>query len=223
MTRKVLVIGAGQFGRALALELVEQGTDVSVLDPREERISELASRVAQVNIGSGTDERVLRGLDLEAYDEVVNAIGEESLEASILTTQLLRELGARAVVARVVSDLHQRILESLGATRTIHPEEHTARHLARQIARPELRNELALAEGAKLIELEVPEKWIGKTLQDIGLRARFGVTVVAVRTGTDGGRRLVPSPPPDAPLQRGDEMMLIGPSDAADRAVKEID
>jgi len=225
MTRKVLVIGAGQFGSGLALELVEQGADVTVLDPREERISGLAARVAQVNVGSATDVRVLRGLDVESYDEVVNAIGEESLEASILTTQLLTECGARRIVARVVSDLHERIVRALGAKSTIstiHPEQHTARYLARKIVRPEVKSELELAEGAKLIELEVPEKWVGKTLLDLGLRADFGVTVVAVRTGADGARRLVTSPPPDVPLIRGDEMMLIGPPENAGRVLKEL-
>lgn len=222
MTRKVLVIGAGQFGSGLVLGLVEQSADVSVLDLREDRITELSTKVAQAVIGSGTDERVLRGLDIETFDQVVNAIGEESLEASILSTQLLRELGAKEVIVRVVSDLHRRIVESLGAARTIHPEDHTARSLARQIARPELRNELELAEGARLLELEVPEKWIGKTLQELALRKQHGVTVVAVRTGSEGGRRLVPSPPPDEPLVRGDELMVVGPTDSVSRVLKEL-
>ena len=222
MIRKVLVIGAGQFGRALALGLVEGGADVSVLDPREDRIAVLSSRISQAIIGSGTDERVLRGLDVETFDQVVNAIGEESLEASIVCTQLLRELGAKEVIARVVSDLHKRIVESLGATRTIHPEEHTAKTLARRIARPELRSELELAEGARLLELALPEKWIGKTLADVDLRKRYGVTVVAVRTGSEGGRRLVPSPSPDDPLVRGDELMVVGPKDGMDRVLKEL-
>lgn len=222
MIRKVLVIGVGQFGRSLAVGLVGGGADVSVLDPREDRISDLKSRVSQVVIGSGTDERVLRSLEVESFDQVVNAIGEESLEASIVCTQLLRELGAKEVIVRVVSDLHKRIVESLGATQTMHPEAHAAETLARRIVRPELRSELALAEGARLLEFELPEKWIGKSLQDIGLRKRYGVTVVAVRTGSEGGRRLVASPSPEDPLLRGDELMVVGQKDSMDRVMKEL-
>ncbi|NRA94886.1 MAG: TrkA family potassium uptake protein [Planctomycetes bacterium] len=222
MIRKVLIIGAGQFGRALALGLVEGGADVSVLDPREDRIAAVSSAVSQAIIGSGTDERVLRGLDIETFDQVVNAIGEESLESSIVCTQLLREFGAREVIARVVSDLHKRIVESLGVTRTVHPEEDAAKGLARRIVRPELRSELELAEGARFLELDLPEKWIGKTLQDIDLRKRHGVSVVAVRRGAEGGRRLVSSPSPEDAFLRGDELMIVGPKDSVDRVLKEL-
>lgn len=222
MTKKVLVIGAGQFGSALALQLVEQKADVTVLDPREDRITLLAPRVAKVIIGNATDEQLLRGLELSRFDEVVNAIGEESLEASIVTTQLLGEFGAGHVIARVVSPLHERIVTALGAVSTIHPERHSALHVARRIVRPELREVLELVEGVALIEIDVPERWLGKTLLALGLRARFGVTVVAVQTGDDDNRKLVPSPPPDAPLERGDQLMVIGPSEKIDEMVKEL-
>ena len=73
-----------------------------------------------------------------------------------------------------------------------------------------------------LLELEVPEKWIGKTLQDLGMRARYGVTVVAVRTGSEGGRRLMPSPTPTDALGRGDELMVVGPKENVDRLLQEL-
>ena len=223
MRRRVLVIGAGQFGSCLAEDLAGRDVDVSVMDPREDRVAELRGSVDQAVIGSGADDRVLESLDIPSFNLVVNAIGEEALEASILCSALLVERGAQRVLARVVSPLHERIVRSLGVDETVHPESDTADLLAKRIAAPGLRSHFDLEEGIRLMEVEVPETWIGRNLKDLALRSRYAVNVVALRRPGTGGRlEIIPTPSPDDPLQRGEIVILLGSSDRAEAFLKEM-
>ncbi len=221
MSRNVLVIGVGQFGAAIATELIAGGLDVTVVDPSESRVKALIDRGAHGVIGSGTDPRALHGLDLERFDAVVNAVGEESLEASIFCTQLLEEMGARSIIVRVVSDTHARIVNALGATRSIHPEQYAARRLARQIAHPGLKGVLDLSSDDEMVNLEIPESWVDQSLKDLGLRATYGVNVVGVRRGDKQAGAFRAGPDPDEPLRRGDELRLMGAKEDVRRLLKE--
>ncbi|MAG55502.1 MAG: hypothetical protein CMJ83_04345 [Planctomycetes bacterium] len=222
MSEKILIVGAGQFGRSLALELARRGADVTVLDSDEDRLADLQDGVSRTIIGDGTDPRVLESLDLTTFTLSIDAIGEESLQASILCAALLGQLGARHVVARVVSDLHARILSSLGVGQLVHPERDMAKNLAERIMAPGVRSLLELEEGVRLAEVEVPEIWVGKTLQELGLRQRIGVTIVALRRPGSGSGSLQPSPPPDVPIGRGEVVVAIGSSENMDRFLKEV-
>jgi len=224
MSEKILVIGVGQFGKSVALELSRMGADVTALDSDEERVAAVQGVVSRAVIGDGTDQRVLESLDLPSFNMCVDAIGEESLEASIICAALVGQFGGQRIVARVVGETHGRILSALGVSELIHPESDSARAFAERVMAPGVKSLLNLEEGARLAELELPEAWVGKTLQNLGLRARYGVNVVALRRAPVSGSPpdFVPSPAPDEPLVRGEVMLILGKTDSMDRFLQEI-
>jgi trk system potassium uptake protein TrkA len=219
MREKVLIVGAGQFGRSLAREMARRDLDVTVLDPDENQLAGLVDIVSRTLIGDGTDQKVLESLDPETFGVAVDAIGEEALQSSILCAALLVQLGFRRIVARMVSELHGRILRSVGVHEIVHPESYVAEALARRVAAPGVRRQLELENNVFLVELEIPEAWIGKSLRDLGLRQHYDVTVVAMRGSGTGD--LVPSPPPEAPLGRGAVVMVLGTEHNVERILKE--
>jgi trk system potassium uptake protein TrkA len=128
-----------------------------------------------------TDEQALRELRLERVSCAVVAIGAQSMEASILTTALLRQMGVPRIVARALNELHARVLRAVGAHEVVSPEEEMGQRLARRLSEPNVLERLELGDDAELVELAAPESFIGRTLVDLNVRQEFGVTVVAVR------------------------------------------
>ncbi|MBI4602399.1 MAG: TrkA family potassium uptake protein [Planctomycetes bacterium] len=223
MSQRFLVIGLGQFGTSVARGLARRGMDVTAVDRSEDKVKDVSLDVARAVVADATDERALAELRVEAYSAAVNAIGAEFLEGSILCTALLRQLGARRIIARAKSKLHERILTALGVDRVVQPESLMGDRLASELASPGLMGQLDLAEGVTAIEVAVPEAWVGRTLADLNLRRRIGVTVVALqRPGAGGRMALVPGPPPDQPLQRGEVALVIGTPAEVEQLLKEI-
>lgn len=223
MTQKILVIGMGLFGSSVARSLIRRGVDVTILDSEEENVRQLSAEPNRVVIADATDEKVLRELRVETFSAIVNAIGADFLEGSILCTALLRQLGARRVLARAVSPLHERILLSLGVYQVIQPESLIAERTALQLAAPGLLGIFALSDDVAAVEVEIPETWVGKTLLDLNLRREYGVTVVALRRMTTAGKsQFIPSPKPDDPLLRGEVALLVGDTEQVERFLTEL-
>ncbi len=223
MSQKFLVIGLGQFGTSVARGLARQGMDVTAVDPSEEKVQEVSSDVARAIVADATDEKALEELRVDSFDAAVNAIGADFLEASILCTALLRQLGARRIIARAKTKLHERILTSLGVDRVVQPESLMGERMALELASPGLVGQFDLGEGVTAVEVSVPEKWVGRTLIDLNLRRRFGVTVVALqRLGAGSKMVLVPSPSPDQPLGRGEVALVLGTSGEVEQFLKEL-
>ncbi len=210
------VIGLGVFGRHVALNLVRRGQSVVAIDRDPDEVEALAAELDATVCLDATDERALRELGLERVSCAVVAIGAESMEASILTTALLRQLGVPRIVARALDELHARVLFAVGAHEVFNPELEMGERLARRLAEPNVLERLDLGEGAQVAELEVPEQLAGQSLVDLDLRRRFGVSVVAIRTGDrvratiDGTER----------LEGGSVMVVIGSPDAVRRLAK---
>jgi trk system potassium uptake protein TrkA len=132
--QQVLIIGIGQFGRALATALTQKGVEVMAVDHRPEIVEDIAPLVADAATLDATDEEALARLQPAKRDVSVCAIGEDSKEAAIICTALLRQLGAPRVIARAASDVNQRILMLVGAHEVYSPEEEFGRRLANRIA-----------------------------------------------------------------------------------------
>lgn len=220
MKRQIAVIGLGMFGREVAVSLANMGFSVMAIDSDAELVESIKDDVAQALILDTTNEQALLDAKVDEIEVVVNAIGTQHIENSILTTALLHQLGVAHIVARATTPLHARILRQVGAHEVINPEEDMARKLAHQLARPGLRDILTLAEGFCVAELPVPASFVGKTIAQLDVRKHYSVNVIGIqRLDADGGKRhmeLSVSPTEDT-FGEGDLLVLIGRDKDLDR------
>jgi trk system potassium uptake protein TrkA len=213
MRKEALVVGLGQFGMSLCRALTDRGVDVLAVDRNAALVEQAADFVAEAVVFNAIDEEALARAAPDRRDVCVVAIGNESREGSILTTALLRQMGARKVVARATDDLHERILRLVGAHEVVNPERAFGERLATRLAFSGVIEEAPLGEDLSITELRAPPTMVGRTLLDLKLPRRFGVTVVAVRRAQDGrGRLLIPRP--DEPLQAEDILVIVAPPGA---------
>ncbi len=215
MSKQFAVIGMGRVGRSLAETLSALGHEVLGIDENEDLIQDVSSHLRRVNLVAAdvTEEGVLRDLGLENFDGVAIVIGE-NVQASVLATLTLKDLGVPLVVARATTGLHARVLERVGADRIVQPERQAGELIARSMASPGVKEYLDLGEEEAIVELEVPKKWVGKTLAELHLPRRTGLTALVLRPR--GKRGTIPSG--DTMLQEGDVLVLGGSKQDIDRS-----
>ncbi len=207
MSGEFAVIGLGQFGRAVALSLVQEGAAVLAIDQLQERAELLEAEVDAVACADVTNERALEELGLDRMSCVVVAMGARAREAAILTTALLRQRGIPRIIARGANELHGRVLLAVGAHEVINPELMMGQRVARNLAHPTIREQMALDDETNLAELIVPEHFVGQVLAKLDLPRRYGVTVLGIRRE----RKLLANAGVDATLERNDRMIVLGP------------
>lgn len=215
MKKEVLVVGLGRFGQSLATALAELGAEVMGVDQSEDRVEEVAELITHAVIGDATDERVVKGIGVSQFDVVVCGIGSDT-EASLMSSVLLKEFGAKHLVAKASSNLHGRLLEKIGVDRVVYPERDVANRLARDFLVPEEFVEVVpLTVQHSMFELKSPAHFAGRTLAELHLRARFGFLVVAIRRGED----TVVAPGPNEVVRHNDLMVVVGERARAEEAV----
>ncbi len=207
MVGKFLVIGLGRFGSNVAIHLARGGQAVLAVDRSPKLVQELASVVDSAVCLDSTDEAALRELGIEDVACAVVAIGSESIESSILTTSVLRQMGVPRLIARAVTELHGRVLFAVGAHEVVNPEQAMGRRLARQLAFPGLLEHIELGDAAEIAEVEVPEAWVGRSLVELDVRRNFNLSVVAIRRGG----KVMATLAGDERMESGDVLITIGP------------
>jgi trk system potassium uptake protein len=205
------VIGLGRFGAAMATTLADLGHDVTGIDGDEDKVRVLADQISLAMQLDATDEKALRAAGIGEVDVAVVSIGE-NIEASLLVVTLIRELGIKTIVAKAVTPLHGRILEKLGVTRVVFPEREMAMRVAHALVVPSVLEFIELSQNFSIAEIPAPPEFFGKTLRDIGLRSRFGLTTIAIKRGTAGGSSEFTNvaPGPDDVVEAGDVLALLG-------------
>ena len=211
MKRQALVIGLGQFGMSIARALAAQNVEVLAVDKKEDRTKVAAMFVTEAACFDATDEVALARLSPNKRDVCICSIGDESKEASIICTALLKQMGASRVIARSNDALTARILTLIGATEVINPELEFGKRFANQIIHSDIRGEMPLGEGVLVTEVSVPKAFIGKRLRDLALPKTFGITVVAVRTHDTGA---VITPSAETTLSSDDVIVVVAKDDA---------
>ncbi|MBA2662466.1 MAG: TrkA family potassium uptake protein [Bradymonadaceae bacterium] len=199
------VIGLGQFGMSVARHLARQGESVMAVDLDQELVDDVAGDVDVALRADATDERTLSELELDTMACVVVAIGANSIEASVLTTALLRQLGVPRIVARAMSDLHARVLRAIGADEVINPEEEMGRRLAARLSEPSILEQLELGDS-NLAEVEAPEAFTGKTLAELDIRNKYGVSVMAIQRKD----QVIANPQATELIRSGDILVIVG-------------
>ncbi|ORT54761.1 potassium transporter [Streptomyces sp. CB03238] len=186
MARKdsVAVIGLGRFGRALALELVDEETEVLGIDEDPEVVQMMSGSLTHVVRADSTKESVLRQLAVHEFNRAVVAIGTD-LEASILTASLLVSFGIQDVWAKAISEPHGRILTQLGVQHVVYPEHDMGQRVA-HLVRGRMLDYIEFEDDFAMVKTTPPAEIVGKRLAESTVRTRYGITVVAIkRPGED--------------------------------------
>ncbi|NLG69609.1 MAG: TrkA family potassium uptake protein [Firmicutes bacterium] len=202
--RQFVVIGLGGFGSSVAATLYELGQEVLAADSSEERVQEMAPYVTHAVQVDATDEQALKALGIRNFDVAVVAIGD--IEANILATSLVKGLGVPYVVARAVSEVHGRVLERVGADRVVRPERDMGIRVAHTLLSGNLIEYVELIPGYSVVEVMARERFVGRSLRDLDLRAKYGINILAIRRGD----RVLPVPSPDTVIQPGDILLAMG-------------
>ncbi len=207
--KSYVVIGLGRFGERVAQQLCALGNEVLAVDTDAELVQQVSGYVTNAAVADAQDKDVLMALGVKECDCAVVAIGD-SLAASIMTTMNLQELGVPKIVCKAKDEAHRRVLEKLGADRVVIPEKEVADRLARSLASANVLEYIELSKDYGIVEAPAPQKWVGKNLRDLNVRAKLGVNIIAVRTNR--GVRI--SPPADYVVNENDVMVLLGDYDA---------
>ena len=205
---QVMVIGLGRFGSAVALELERLGHEVLAIDRSEELVNDIAHDVTHALQLDAADEDALRSAGAGDFATAIVAISSDA-QPSIFATMVLKRLGVRTVIAKAGSLLHGEILARVGADRVVFPERETGLRLAHSFNVPNVLDYLDIAPNFGIEKIRPPESFIGKSLGELALNTRLGLTPIALRRG----EQVFVNPSRDERLAEGDELILIGRDD----------
>ena len=205
------VIGLGRFGSAVARTLVEMGQDVMGIDANEANVQAMAEVLPSVVQLDATDERALCAAGIRDVDVAVISIGE-NIEASLLVVMLVKEMGIRKIIAKAVTPLHGRILEKIGVQRVIFPEREMGARLAHGLVVPNVIDYIELSRDFSIIEMPAPQEFTGRSLKQLQLRNKYGLTLIAIKRKPAGSDREVTNvaPAADDEILAGDVLALLG-------------
>jgi trk system potassium uptake protein TrkA len=203
--KQVAVIGLGRFGSSVARTLASSGCEVLAVDVDEARVKAIADEVTDAVRADALDDEALRGLGLRNFEVVVVAIGHE-VEASILTTVLLKEMGVPKIVAKAQDDLHGRVLQKVGADIVVFPERDMGVRLAHTLISRNVIDEIQISTDYSIMEMQAPPRFLDRSLKELELRQRFGLTVLAIRRAD----RIIVSPDAEQTLEEGDVLVTLG-------------
>jgi trk system potassium uptake protein TrkA len=209
-SQEFVVIGLGRFGGGLAATLVGMGHEVLGVDADQRIVQELSGVLTHVVEADSTSEEALRQLGVQEISTAIVAIGTD-LEASILTTGVLVDLGVKRIVAKAVTEPHGRILTRIGAHKVVFPERDMGIRVGHSLAGSIL-DYFELDPGFALVETTAPRELVGKTLADAEVRKRYGVTVVCIKPR--GGSFTYATP--DTVVQEGDVLVVAGETKRAE-------
>lgn len=205
VARQYAVIGLGRFGLSVARRLYEAGQEVLGIDTSEECVEDAEFYVTHAVVADSTEEKALTSLGISNFDCVIVAIGND-LEASILTTMLLKDLGVKKIIAKALGKRHGQLLEKIGADWIIYPERDMGERVANQLLSPNMLDYIELSKEYNIEEIVIPSIMANKTLRELDIRARYNISVIAlIRDG-----EIIVSPAPDQIIYNEDLLVMIG-------------
>lgn len=206
------VIGLGTFGGSICKELAKMGMDVLAIDKDEDIVEDYSNIVTQAVVADAKDEQVLRDLGIRNFDHVIVAIGND-IQSSILITIMLKELGVKRVTAKALTDLHSKVLRKIGADHVVHPERDMGRRIAHNLISSSVLDYLALSDKYSIVEMQVSEPLVGRSLIELNIRARYGINIVAIKRNDD----IIIKNAAEEVLQWGDILIAIGSDEDINR------
>lgn len=197
------VLGLGDFGRTVALELSKYGCDVVAIDTDEKKVQSISEEVAFAAIGDFTDVDLLRDVGIANCEIVVIATGT-NLESSVLAIMQCKKLGIKQIIAKARSSTFEEVLYEVGVDAVISPERDSGIRLASKILRNKIDEVLRLDDNTSVVEFEIPQDWVGKNLIELDLRHKYDLNIVGMRE--ERGETMTPVQPEDL---LNDEILLV--------------
>ena len=206
--KQYLVIGCGRFGSSVAKKMCQLGNEVMVIDKDEDSINNIAELVTHTAIVDVTEERDLKSIGLGNLDVVIVAIRSD-IRASIMATVMAKEMGVPKVVCKAKDELQAKVLYKIGADKVVFPERDMGIRLAYNLASENILDQINLDPEYSIMEIVTPQNWVGKTIIELNLRAKYDITVLAVKT--QSGLKVMPSP--NYKMQEKNILIIIGNTD----------
>ena len=213
--KSILVIGLGRFGRHMAKKFSKQNNDVMAIDINEERINNVLSVVTNALIGDATNEQFMETIGVRDFDLCVVAIGD-NFQSSLETTALLKDLGAKFILARASRDVHAKFLLRNGADDVIYTEKETAERLAVKYGSDNIFNYIELNEEYSIYEIAVPSSWLNKSILKVNVRSKYGISILATKQGNN----IFPLPKPEHVFTDSESLMILGKNEDVSRFIK---
>jgi trk system potassium uptake protein TrkA len=211
MAGNYLVLGLGRFGAHIARELYQQGAHVLAIDKNPDAVDDIMDEVTRAVTCDADDAEVLQAIGAFDVDVAIVAIAR-AFDVTVLVTHSLIQHAIKRIVVRVESERQSQAIRALGATDIVFPERDIAESVARRLIYPDLAEEIPLGADFAVMEVPCPPEFAGKTLQELNLRRRYKVNLIAVkRQPEDRDREVVtPAPAPEDPLPAGSKLLLLG-------------
>lgn len=203
--KSFVVIGLGRFGTSVAEELYALGHEVLAMDREESRAQRVAETITHTMIADAKDETVLQSIGVRNFDGIIVCMTD--IEDSVMVSLMLKDMGAKYIVAKSQSKQHTRMLELIGVDRIVFPEQDMGVRLAQTISSRRALDFIELSPDYAIVELPLPRSWAEKTLAEIGARKQFGINVLAVRREKD---KTYVSPKAEFLLKEKDILILVG-------------
>jgi trk system potassium uptake protein TrkA len=208
--KRFAVIGLGNFGFHTAKALFEDGNEVVAIDVDKNRVQAIDPYSTEAVVLDATDKEALKSLGLENMDGVIVSTGTK-ISTSILICLYLQENGVKKILAKALDEDHGKILKRVGATEIIHPERDMALRVSRGLSRPNILDFIPLAEDFDLVQVGPPNDFIGKSLKDLNLRAKYNVHIIAIKELVPENFLLVP--PANFVIKDSDILIMLGKSE----------
>lgn len=218
--KQIIVIGLGQFGMGLVKALANKSTEVIAVDRDPQKIQMASTYADHVLSFDATDEESLRQLSPSTRDVCICATGDQSKEAAIICTAILKQLGAKRVIARANDDLHSRILRLVGADEVINPEWEFGARFANRVLNEDILEEMSLGADLVVTEFKAPDFCFEQSLIDLNLRRKYGITVIAIRSASSGAIILAQ---PEQIIHSGDILIVISKKGEINRLLSQKD
>jgi K+ transport systems, NAD-binding component len=205
--KRAIVIGLGIFGHNIARDLFENGFEVVAIDKNKEAIQRIRDYSTKAVLADGTDKEIMEELGIQEDDIAIISFGED-LAASTLITLHLRQRKVKNIIVKAPNEEHKLILEKVGATDVIIPEMDVAKKVAKSLISPNMMDYIPLSEDYIISEMAPPNSFFGKTIRDLGLRAKYHIEVIAIRDVISDNVHMVP--PADFVIKDGEVLVVIG-------------
>lgn len=198
------VLGLGRYGRAVAEELVKNGAEVLAVDIDPNNVNSAVEDIPVCKCADITEPEVIKRLGISNVDVVIIAMAS-NLEASVMAVTLCKEAGVETVIVKCGNEMHQKILSRVGADKVIFPEKESGIRLAKNLLTSGFAEMIELSDDISMVEINIKDEWVGKTLVELSLRKKYSINVVAIRKGEE----ITTTIDPTLPLEKGMDLIVI--------------
>ena len=213
--KTILIVGLGRFGRHMAKKLIDEGNDVLAVEKDEARANNAAGFISNIQIGDASDEKFIESLGVDNFDICVVAIGDD-FQHSLEITVLLKDMGAKFVIARASRDVHRKLLLRNGADHVVYAEREMAERQAVKYDARNIFDYIGLTGDVGIYEIAVPSQWIGKSIIEKSIRSKYNISILATKKEDE----IFPLPSPDHVFSADETLMVMGRDEDIKRIVK---